>query len=88
MTFAAPMPPRRAGGKASSRVYPCLADSAATARSARGKRGWAMAYLAMAMFVALMAFGRDYFGWSGSQVEVVLFATFVFGIICGYKVRG
>ncbi|MFD1787083.1 hypothetical protein ACFSC3_05810 [Sphingomonas floccifaciens] len=47
-----------------------------------------MAYLAMVMFVALMAFGRDYFHWSGNQVELALFATFVFGIICGYRVKG
>lgn len=47
-----------------------------------------MAYLAMVMFIALVGFGRDYFHWSGDQVELALFATFVFGVICGFKVRG
>ncbi|WP_294300937.1 hypothetical protein [uncultured Sphingomonas sp.] len=47
-----------------------------------------MAYLAMVMFVALVGFGRDYFHWSGTHVELALFATFVFGVICGFKVKG
>jgi len=47
-----------------------------------------MAYLAMVMFIALVGFGRDYFHWSGTNVELALFATFVFGVICGFKVKG
>ena len=48
-----------------------------------------MAGLAMAMFVALFAFGSTYFGWDdpGGRVSLALFAAFVFGIICGYRVK-
>ena len=48
-----------------------------------------MAYLALTMFVALFAFGRQYFGWSdpGGQVELALFSCFVFGAICGYRAK-
>ncbi len=49
-----------------------------------------MAGLAMTMFVALFAFGGQYFGWSDPKgwVQLSLASTFVFGIICGYRVKG
>ena len=49
-----------------------------------------MAGLAMVLFVALFAFGGQYFGWSdpGGHVQLALFSAFVFGIICGYRVKG
>ena len=45
--------------------------------------------LAIAMFVALFAFGANYFGWDdpNGKVQWALFATFVLGILAGYKVR-
>ena len=48
-----------------------------------------MAGLAMAMFVALFAFGASYFGWDdpGGKVSLALFSSFIFGIICGYRVK-
>ena len=48
-----------------------------------------MAGLAMAMFIALFAFGSTYFGWEdpGGHVSLALFASYVFGIICGYRVK-
>ena len=48
-----------------------------------------MAGLAMAMFVALFAFGSTYFGWDdpAGKVSLALFASFLFGIICGYRVK-
>lgn len=48
-----------------------------------------MSFLAMVMFIALFAFGRDYFGWSdpGGRVELALVSAFVFGIICGYRAK-
>ena len=48
-----------------------------------------MAGLAMAMFVALFAFGADYFGWGdpGGRVSLALFSSFIFGIIAGYRVN-
>jgi len=49
-----------------------------------------MAGLAMIMFVALFAFGGQYFGWSDPEghVQLALASTFIFGIICGYRVKG
>jgi hypothetical protein len=49
-----------------------------------------MAVLAMVMFVTLFAFGHDYFGWSdpGGKVQLALVSAFVFGIICGFRVKG
>lgn len=48
-----------------------------------------MAALAIAMFLALFAFGSSYFGWDdpGGRVSLALFAAFVFGIISGYRVK-
>ena len=49
-----------------------------------------MVWLATAMFVALFAFGDTYFRWEdpGGDVQLALFAAFVFGIVSGYKARG
>ena len=46
-----------------------------------------MAYLAISMFVALFAFGSQFMGWSdpNGQVQLGLFAAFIFGVICGYR---
>lgn len=48
-----------------------------------------MAYLAMMMFVALFAFGAQYFGWSdpGGKVQLALFSAFIFGTIAGYRAK-
>lgn len=45
--------------------------------------------IAIAMFIALFAFGAHYFGWDdpNGKVQMALFTTFVLGIICGYKAR-
>lgn len=47
-----------------------------------------MATLALAMFVALFAFGEEMLGYRdpAGMVRLALVATFVFGIICGTKV--
>ncbi len=52
--------------------------------------GFRMAGLAIAMFVALFAFGQDYLGYKDptGQVQLALFASFIFGIIAGYRSRG
>lgn len=49
-----------------------------------------MAFLAIILFVALVAFGRDYFGWSdpGGQVQIAPICSFIFGIIAGLKAKG
>ena len=48
-----------------------------------------MAGIAMVLFIALFAFGSNYFGWDdpAGKVSLSLFASFVFGIICGYRVN-
>jgi len=45
--------------------------------------------LAIAMFIALFAFGATYFGWDdpNGKVQWALFATFVLGVLAGYKVK-
>ena len=49
-----------------------------------------MAGLAMVLFIALFAFGGQYFGWSdpGGHIQLALFSSFLFGIICGFRVKG
>lgn len=46
-----------------------------------------MAGLALAMFVTLFAFGDSILGYSSSsgQVQMGLFVSFIFGVICGYR---
>jgi hypothetical protein len=48
-----------------------------------------MVGLALAMFVALFVFSTEILGISdtGGQMQLGLFASFLFGIICGYRVR-
>lgn len=48
-----------------------------------------MAGIAIGMFVALFAYGAQYFGWNDplGRVQLALFAAFVFGIVCGYRVK-
>ena len=49
-----------------------------------------MVGLALAMFVALFAWGDAYFGWDDpfGKVQLALFTTFVLGVVCGYKTKG
>ncbi|MGB3723842.1 MAG: hypothetical protein WA979_13630 [Pacificimonas sp.] len=45
-----------------------------------------MAALALALFIALFGFGEDLLGgMTGENVRLALFASFLFGIICGWK---
>ena len=48
-----------------------------------------MAILATIMFIALFAFGGQYFGWSdpSGRVQLALVSAYVFGIIGGYRVK-
>lgn len=48
-----------------------------------------MASLALAMFLGMFAFGDKIFDWPmmTHQLQLALFASFVFGIICGYRTR-
>jgi len=49
-----------------------------------------MAGLAMILFISLFAFGSQYFGWTDPEgkVQLALASAFIFGIICGFKVKG
>ena len=49
-----------------------------------------MVGLALMMFLALFAFGAQLLGWSdaGGEVQLGLFMSFIFGIICGYRTKG
>ncbi|HEX4694110.1 hypothetical protein [Sphingomonas sp.] len=48
-----------------------------------------MAIVAMFLFIAVFAFGQNYFGWSdpAGYVQLSLVSCFVFGIICGIRVK-
>jgi hypothetical protein len=45
--------------------------------------------LALMLFIGLFAFGGQLVGWSdpGGQVQLGLFMSFLFGIVCGYRTR-
>ena len=45
--------------------------------------------LALCMFIGLFAFGHDLCGWNdpGVQVQMGLFMSFLFGIVCGYRTK-
>jgi hypothetical protein len=46
--------------------------------------------IAVAMFVALFAWGARYFGWDDpdGKVQLALVTSFILGIISGFKVKG
>ena len=48
-----------------------------------------MAGLAMVLFIALFAYGAQYFGWSDPKgwVQLSLVSSFIFGIICGFRIK-
>ncbi len=45
--------------------------------------------IAAMMFVWLFGWGADYFHWSDptGKIQLCLFASFVLGIVCGYKTK-
>ena len=45
--------------------------------------------IAAMMFVWLFGWGAEYFSWSdpSGKIQLCLFASFVLGIICGYKTK-
>ena len=46
--------------------------------------------LAIAMFIAMMGWGSNYFGWSDpdGKVQLALFTCFILGALTGYKSKG
>jgi len=49
-----------------------------------------MGGIAIALFIALFAFGGTYFGWEDpdSKVRLAMAACFILGSIGGYRARG
>ena len=49
-----------------------------------------MAFIAIVLFIALFAFGGNYFGWQdpSGQVQLALVCAFIFGVIAGLKAKG
>jgi hypothetical protein len=45
--------------------------------------------IAAMMFVWLFGWGQEYFGWSdpNGKIQLCLFASFVLGIVSGYKTK-
>ena len=45
--------------------------------------------IAAMMFVWLFGWGQEYFNWSDTSgdIQLALFASFVLGIVCGYKTK-
>jgi hypothetical protein len=45
--------------------------------------------IASAMFIWLFGWGQDYFHWSdpSGDIQLALFASFILGIVCGYKTK-
>jgi len=45
--------------------------------------------IAAMMFVWLFGWGAEYFSWSdpSGKIQLCLFASFVLGIVCGYKTK-
>ena len=43
--------------------------------------------ISIAMFIALVGWGQNYFGWSDphGKVQLAIITTFILGLICGFK---
>ena len=84
------MPPRRQTGKFLPAVYPdCLDGEVPDSCPALEGGTVVINGLALAIFIALFAWGASYFGWSDpdGKVQLALFTTFVLGVAFGYKTK-
>jgi hypothetical protein len=45
--------------------------------------------IALGCFVGLFAFGGSWLGWTdpAGKVQLALFMSFLFGIVCGYRTK-
>jgi len=79
------MPPAAPRRKRSPLLYLFVRPSKRSNR-----RVAAMMGLALGMFIALFAFGNQFMGWHDphGQVQMGLFMSFLFGIVCGFRTRG
>jgi hypothetical protein len=48
-----------------------------------------MAIVAMFLFVALFALGKQYFGWEdpNNHIQLALVSSFIFGVVFGFRVK-
>lgn len=48
-----------------------------------------MGFISLLLFIGLILFGQDTFHWydPNGHVQLAIFASFMFGIICGLKVK-
>ncbi len=76
-----------AGGGAADKFYPLLTILRQGRRFGFRLSGGFMAGLALAMFIAIFAFGDQLLGWTdiGGKVQLGLFMCFLFGMVCGYR---
>ena len=46
--------------------------------------------IALVCFIGLFAFGGNFLGWTdpNGKVQLGLFMSFLFGIVCGYRTKG
>ncbi len=67
---------------------PALYRSSASRAEVNGEDRLMMG-LALVMFIGLFAFGHQLLGWTdhNGQIQLGLFMSFIFGIICGYRTR-
>jgi hypothetical protein len=78
------MAARPAPGKRSRLLYQVVRASAEKCIKEAPMLG-----VALACFIGLFAFGGLFLGWSDphGQVQMGLFMSFLFGIVCGYRAK-
>jgi hypothetical protein len=79
-----------ADGQALPDIYLFLLQDDTPVRAPGDVRSEAMVVgIAAMMFVWLFGWGQEYFHWSdpSGKIQLCLFASFVLGIICGYKTK-
>jgi hypothetical protein len=89
------MEARGNNGKLLARLYCLFTLSGASSINAGRKirrlgRHQMVVGIAVAMFVALFAWGANYFGWSDpdGKVQLAMATSFILGIIGGYRAKG
>jgi hypothetical protein len=70
-------------------VYPVRPKWARAGQFFTVRGGFRMVGIAIAIFIALFGWGASYFGWSDPdhKVQLALAASFILGIMSGYRAR-
>ena len=87
MPPGAPMAIKAWHSKALPSVYPVEPILEAPEMFPAGLEARMVSGLAIAMFIALFAWGASYFGWHDpmGKVQLALFTSFILGAVCGFK---